>query len=122
MREADAFKHPMNKQVRGTGYLRGEEQTPLRFHLSQNYPEPFRERTSIKYCVAYECRVVLTVLDTDGREVARLVDTEQPAGTYEVEFEAVEGDYAYRLEAGEFRSQKLMHVRAEEPSASGRLP
>ena len=112
----------MNGHARGTGNLRREEETPLRFHLSQNYPEPFKERTSIKYCVAYECRVVLTVFDDDGKEVARLVDTKQPAGTYEVEFEAVKGDFSYRLEAGDFRSQKLMHARTEGQSLSARYP
>ena len=112
----------MSSHARGTGNLRGEEQTPLRFHLSQNYPEPFREKTCIKYCVAYECRVVLTVFDTDGREVTRLVDKKQPAGTYEVEFKAVEGDYSYRLEAGDFKFQKLMHARTEDQSLSARYP
>jgi len=54
--------------------------------------------------------------------VARLVDKKQPAGTYEVEFKAVEGDYSYRLEAGDFRSQKLMHARTEGQSLSARYP
>lgn len=121
MCEAGVLQLPMDRHACGTGNLRGEEQ-PLRFQLSQNYPEPFREKTSIKYCVAYKCRVVLTVFDADGREVVRLVDRKQPAGTYEVEFEAVEGEYCCRLEAGDFRSQKLMHAGTEDQSRSGRLP
>ena len=122
IREAEIVQRSMNSHAREGGNRRGEEQTPLRFHLSQNYPEPFQERTSIKYCVAYECRVVLTVFDNDGKEVARLVDKKQPAGTYEVEFEAVEGDYLYRLEAGDFKFQKLMHARTEDQSLSARYP
>jgi len=38
-----------------------DEATPLKFHLSQNYPNPFSEKTIIKYCVAYKTRVQITI-------------------------------------------------------------
>jgi hypothetical protein len=96
-----------------------EEDLPLRFYLGQNYPNPFKERTTVKYCVAYRTRVVLTVCDAQGRVIERLVDEVRKAGTYEAEFrvakERLESGkasemYYYRLEAGDFSADKQMEV------------
>ena len=59
---------------------------PTEFYLSPNYPNPFKEKTKIKYCVAYTTRVQLTVFDSKGNEIQKLVDEEKNPGTYEVEF------------------------------------
>jgi len=88
---------------------------PPEFYLGQNYPNPFKEKTVIKYCVAYKTRVQLTVYDTEDKEIAKLVDEEKNPGTYEVEFQSAvgsrqlaKGNYSYRLEAGEYRCEKKM--------------
>jgi len=55
--------------------------------------------------------VSLKVYDVLGREVATLVDEQQKAGYYEVEFEASQltsGVYFYHLRAGEFVGTKKM--------------
>jgi hypothetical protein len=92
---------------------------PSEFYLGQNYPNPFKEKTVIKYCVAYKTRVQLTVCDSDGGEIEKLVDEEKQPGTYEVEFSACypresgnpkEGIYFYRLEAGNYSSEKKMEI------------
>jgi hypothetical protein len=90
---------------------------PSEFYLSQNYPNPFREKTTIKYCVAYKTRVRLTVFDEDGNEIEKLVDEEQKAGTYEVVFKSAVsslqsaiGSYYYRLEAGDYSYKKKMNL------------
>jgi hypothetical protein len=62
------------------------ELVPSEFYLSQNYPNPFKEKTVIKYCVAYRTRVQLTIYNTAGEEIEKLVDEEQKAGAYKVEF------------------------------------
>ena len=94
-----------------------DEVIPFEFFLSQNYPNPFKEKTIIKYCVAYKTRVQITVYDHKGNEIEKLVDEEKQPGTYEVEFSAChsresgnlpEGYYFYHLEAGEYRSEKKM--------------
>lgn len=106
-----------------------EESVPLQFRLSQNYPNPFKERTTIKYCVAYRTRVVLRVLNAEGKEIERLVDEEKKAGTYEAEFSATKWrtpdgkeaeSYYYILEAGSFRAEKEMQL-IKQPSKR-RLP
>ena len=90
---------------------------PSEFYLSQNYPNPFKERTVIKYCVAVRARVILTVYDAENKEIEKLVDEYQNPGTYEVEFSAghslesanpQDGTYFYRFEAGDYNNEKKM--------------
>jgi flagellar hook assembly protein FlgD len=52
--------------------------------LAQNTPNPVRSSTRIAFTVATPGRVDLTVFDTSGRSVARLMDEHRPAGQYEV--------------------------------------
>jgi hypothetical protein len=96
-----------------------DQAIPLAFHLSQNYPNPFKEETVIKYCVAYTTRVKLTVYDSEGEVIETLVDEEKKPGTYEIKFTACvghsgesrilpKGMYSYRLEAGNYASLKNM--------------
>jgi hypothetical protein len=89
--------------------------TPLAFHLSQNYPNPFSEKTTIKYCVAYKTRVQLTVYDYDGKVIEKLVDEEKNPGAYEAIFklaissqQLASKEYFYCLEAGDYKSEKKM--------------
>jgi hypothetical protein len=90
---------------------------PSEFFLSQNYPNPFKEKTTIKYCVAFKTRVQLTVYNSEGKMVEKLVDEEKQPGTYEVEFSVChsrksgnsqEEAYFYRLKAGNYSSEKKM--------------
>ncbi|WP_457652572.1 T9SS type A sorting domain-containing protein [Rhodocaloribacter sp.] len=71
------------------------------FYLMRaNYPEPFSERTTIRYELPRAEHVRLTVHDVLGREVAVLVDAEQAPDVYDVTFEAGHlpaGVYLYRL-------------------------
>ncbi|HKZ36100.1 MAG TPA: hypothetical protein VJ184_00515 [Chryseolinea sp.] len=94
-----------------------DDTTPLEFYLSQNYPNPFKEKTVIKYCVAYKTRVQITVYNSEGEEIEKLVDEEKKPGTYEVVFQSAVGsrqlaigDYFYRLQAGDYRSEKRMQL------------
>jgi len=82
------------------------------------YPNPFNPVTKIKYSVpvgAYSNtplhNILLKVYDILGNEVTTLVNEEQPAGDYEVEFSAYglpSGIYYYQLRAGEFIQTKKM--------------
>ena len=99
---------------------------PSEFYLSQNYPNPFKEKTIIKYCVAFKTKVQLTVYNSEGGVIEKLVDEEKKPGSYEVEFFACysglpperdgesgnpkEGTYFYRLEAGDYSSEKKMQL------------
>ena len=91
------------------------ELEPTECSLGQNYPNPFRKKTVIKYCIAYKTRVHLTIYDSAGQEIKSLVDEEKKPGTYEVEFQSAidswqlaSGEYLYRLEAGDYSCEKKM--------------
>jgi hypothetical protein len=73
------------------------------FRLEQNHPNPFFGSTAITFTLASDERVLLTVYNALGVEVARLVDGRRSAGTHTVTFDASampQGVYFYRLAAG----------------------
>jgi phosphatidylserine/phosphatidylglycerophosphate/cardiolipin synthase-like enzyme len=99
----------------GTDVLTGIQTTsniaPKVFRLLQNYPNPFNPTTSISYDVPLKSKVSLKVFDVLGREVVTLVQKEQTAGSYRVQFDASKlssGIYFYRLQAGSFVNSKKM--------------
>lgn len=84
---------------------------PEEFALEQNYPNPFNPTTVIRYGLPEQSNVVLRVYNILGQEVATLVNTVQPAGWHEVNFNATQlstGLYIYRIEAKDFVSIKKM--------------
>ncbi len=81
------------------------------FELAQNYPNPFNPVTSIKYSVAKESNVNLTIFNSIGQEVALLVNETQQPGKYTINFDASSlssGVYYYKIIAGDFISIKKM--------------
>jgi len=75
-------------------------EAPQEVTLFGNYPNPFSARTRIAYDLPAAARVRLIVYDVLGREVARLVDEERPAGRHEVTWETgalASGMYFCRL-------------------------
>ncbi len=87
---------------------------PSASHLYQNYPNPFNPATTIRFNVApshSDERILLTVIDILGREVATLVNEEKPAGEYGVVWDARDfssGVYFYKLRVGSFLDVKKM--------------
>ncbi len=78
---------------------------PRDIALQQNYPNPFNPSTTIGYRLNNRGHVILTVYDLLGREIRVLVNGEQPAGAYQVRFDAgglASGLYFYRLQAGQY--------------------
>ena len=81
------------------------------FQLKQNYPNPFNPSTTIKYSIPQESHVSLRIYDVLGREIVTLVNREQKAGYYEVDWNAVNnssGVYFYKIQAGDFVDTKKM--------------
>ena len=84
--------------------------------MSQNYPNPFKEKTTIKYCVPYKTKVRMTIINSAGNVIEKLVDGEKMPGTYEVQFSIDKNlnehksyeDYLCRLEAHDLVFEKKM--------------
>jgi len=81
------------------------------YGLSQNYPNPFNPTTSIKYSIEKAGNVSLKVFNILGQQVAELLNKQQVAGSYEVNFDAglfSTGIYFYEINSGSFREVKKM--------------
>jgi len=77
----------------------------------QNYPNPFNPSTQIKYSIPKDGQVTLKVYNMLGQEVATLVNQQQQAGNYTVNFNAsrlASGIYMYRIQSGSFSLTKKM--------------
>ncbi len=76
--------------------------------LAQNYPNPFRSDTAVRFELPSSSNVRLDVVDVAGRLVRSLVDGPKPAGAHVVSWDgrdrsgtnAATGVYAVRLQAG----------------------
>ena len=92
------------------------ETLPASYALYNNYPNPFNPSTLISYQLPQKSSVQLVVYDILGREVAVLVNEDQPAGSYKISFNARQtggaplpsGVYFYSLRAGDFIQTKKM--------------
>jgi photosystem II stability/assembly factor-like uncharacterized protein len=81
------------------------------YKLDQNYPNPFNPSTVISYQLPVSSDVTLKVYDILGNEIETLVNEEQSAGVYEIEFDASKlssGIYFYQLKAGNYINTKKM--------------
>jgi uncharacterized repeat protein (TIGR01451 family) len=84
---------------------------PTDFNLSQNFPNPFNPSTQINYSVPKNAFVTLKVYDSNGKEVATLVNESKVPGNYDVNFDAskyASGIYFYTINANSFTSTKKM--------------
>ncbi|MCU7496528.1 MAG: T9SS type A sorting domain-containing protein [Ignavibacteria bacterium] len=74
-----------------------------KYDLEQNYPNPFNPTTNIKYSLASECNVKITIYNTIGQVISVLVNKVEKAGKYNVPWMAEKsissGIYFYSVEA-----------------------
>ncbi|MBD3378429.1 T9SS type A sorting domain-containing protein, partial [candidate division KSB1 bacterium] len=90
---------------------------PTEYSLDQNYPNPFNPGTTISYGLPEDTRVRLQVFNMKGQVVATLVDAFQPAGRYDLRWDASTalngsslptGIYFYKLETSQYTQIKKM--------------
>jgi len=88
---------------------------PEAYGLEEAFPNPFNAMTVIGYNLPESGHVRLSVYDAVGREVDRLVDGFQSAGSFQVRFDASSlpsGVYTYRLEStGHTESQHVVLMK-----------
>jgi hypothetical protein len=87
-----------------------------RVELTQNKPNPFHLKTTIRYSVDRPCHVALKVYDSSGRLVNTLVNEQKPAGTHSVTWNGTcsdgsklaSGVYFCKLQAGKQTATQKM--------------
>ncbi|HEX04476.1 MAG TPA: T9SS type A sorting domain-containing protein [Bacteroidetes bacterium] len=88
---------------------------PSEFAMGSAYPNPFNPSTTISFNVAQPGNVALIVYNVMGQEVARVVDRDFQAGSYNANFNAAalsSGVYFVRMEATGFNAtQKIMLMK-----------
>jgi hypothetical protein len=113
----------------GEGYLYDAEAAPLGVSdapsssavlaLAPGAPNPVRTETLLRYSLAREAHVRLSIFDIFGRRVATLADEPSTAGDHAVRWDASQvpaGAYVCRLEelgggGGSSQTRKLLVVR-----------
>lgn len=89
---------------------------PEKFELAQNYPNPFNPDTRIKYQLARQSHVRLTVYNAMGQKIRTLVSKKQEAGSYEVKWDGRDqkgipvssGLYFYVIKTDAFKASRKM--------------
>jgi hypothetical protein len=94
--------------------------SPMRFTLSQNFPNPFNPETEIRYFLPKDARVELVIYNILGERVKTLVNRFQTAGPKSIHWDGTSdsgksvasGIYFCRLKAGEFEAcNKMLLLR-----------
>lgn len=104
-------KGAIYKYVPNLVSVKDESEEVLFCYLMQNHPNPFNPVTTIKYSLPQDGFVNLSVYNLLGEKVATLINSNQKAGRYEVNFDAsgfASGVYFYSIEAGSFKTVKKM--------------
>jgi photosystem II stability/assembly factor-like uncharacterized protein len=74
---------------------------PSGFTLEQNYPNPFKESTTIDFILETPSQVVLELFSIGGEKICQLANEKKSPGKYSVPFNAKDlptGIYYYRLQ------------------------
>ena len=108
-----------------TDYITSIEEytfNPSNFQLFQNYPNPFNPTTNISYSLPKTEKVTITVYNSLGQQVVKLVDGEnQSGGIHTVTWEGMDnmgmlvatGVYFYslELESGIVKTKKMLFIK-----------
>lgn len=84
------------------------------FDLQQNYPNPFRGETIIRFTLPQKTNINLSIFDMNGRLVKVLASGSKDSGTHAVTLNSgilTSGLYYYKLQAGDFSAVKKLTIR-----------
>ncbi len=86
----------------------------IQYSLMQNFPNPFRSTTKIKFTLPKAGHVVIKVYDLSGRIMATLLNKYQSSGLHTIEFNAENlnsGIYFYRMTSGKYSETRKMMLQ-----------
>ena len=86
--------------------------------LQQNFPNPFNPSTTIKYSVASQTRVSLSIYDVRGRLIRSLVNRTHQPGAYSLNWDGLDkagrpvssGVYFYRMKSAKYEQTRKMMI------------
>ena len=84
------------------------------FSLEQNYPNPVRNETIIKFTLPQKEKVTLSLFDMSGRLIKVMISESKESGTHTVSLNSgmlTKGLYFYKLQAGDFSAVKKMTIQ-----------
>jgi flagellar hook assembly protein FlgD len=89
---------------------------PQKIELEQNYPNPFNPKTDISFTISLPDRVVLSIYNIMGQEVATIMNSDIKPGKHTVSWsgkdsmgkEVSSGMYFYKLTVGDISYQKKL--------------
>jgi len=93
---------------------------PAKYALSRNYPNPFNPETTLRYALPVEEWVTVSIYNTMGQRIRRLVEGEQQVGYHRVVWDGrddtgqcvASGLYLCRMISGDFSaSRKLVLMK-----------
>jgi hypothetical protein len=87
------------------------EEVPTGLSISQNYPNPFYDKTAIEFTLPENGTVKVALYDILGREVQTLMQGYQDAGKHAIDVDATQlasGTYVLVLEMGQQRVSKMI--------------
>lgn len=109
------YQYEIPEAVNNTGPQSSGQITILtKPKLYQNYPNPFKSHTTIRYSLPTESKVSLSIYDVSGRLVKTLVDQHQLGGVYSIKWNGKDnlgtnvssGIYFYRLITDNYQTTK----------------
>ena len=86
-------------------------ESPTKFILAQNHPNPFNPTTKINFSIPKQSKVSIHVFNSLGQEMAELVNKDFSAGNHSVDFNATNfnsGIYFYTLQSANFTKTMKM--------------
>jgi len=105
----------MNVSGASAGEYTNDPTVPAEFRLYANHPNPFNAETTIGFAIAEPSKVMMTIYDILGRQVAEIDFGRLNPGIYSRTFDAGKlssGIYFCRLEAGDLSAaQKLLLIK-----------
>ena len=89
---------------------------PVQYFLHPNYPNPFNPITSFVYDLPKHSQVRISIYNTLGHEIKRLINRQQEYGSYTVHWDGTDtygnkvssGVYLYHLNANSFNQTRRM--------------
>ncbi len=91
-----------------------EDEQRQNFTLHQNAPNPFQDKTIIEYFIPAPHKVELTIFDSMGKLVSKLIDSEVEAGNHRLIWSVEDipnGIYYYTLKLGDQQATRRLIIQ-----------